>query len=92
MNELKIILLSAKNETIEQKFTENYLLSFENTINTILTEKYGDNIILGSYDYYKNDTKSKIEEIISNISNKWESIYDSLNNEIKENKSNINKW
>ena len=68
---------------------KGYLLLFENYINNLLSEKYDDNIIKGSYDYYKNDTRTKIENLLNIIGDKWESIFDSLNKEIKDNINDI---
>ena len=88
MNKLKNILFSVKEEAIEKKYTDNYLLPLEESVNSILAD--GDEIIKGLYDYYKNDTRLKIEEILSNISNKWESIFDLLNKEIEKNQNKLN--
>lgn len=61
------IFSSQKKYTLEQKITEGYLLPFENYINNLLSEKYDDNIIKVSYDYYKNDTRTKIENLLDII-------------------------
>ena len=90
MKELKNILFSIKTETLEQKLTENFLLPFENYINNLLSQKYDDNIIIGAYNFYKNDTKTKIESLLNSIADNWENIFDSLNKEIDENIDNIN--
>ena len=89
MNELKNILSSVKQETINKKITEGYFLPFEKYINNLLSEKYEDKIIESSYEYYKNDTKTKIESILKIIGDNWNNIYDKLNNEIKEKQNEL---
>ena len=89
MSNLRNIFSSVKELTIEQNITKDYLLSFENYINNLLSKKYNDDIIIGAYDYYKNDTKNKIEDLLNNIGDKWEKMLDSINNEIKNKKNNL---
>lgn len=90
MKNLTDILSSVKSLTIEQKITKDYLLPFDNFINDLLKKKYGDNLIISSYEFFKNDTKTKLQNLLENIGDKWDNIFDSTNEEIKDNINNIN--
>ena len=89
MQNLKLTLSSVKDITIEQEITKDLLKPFKNYINGVLKEKYEDNIIISSYEYYKNETKTKVENLLGNIGENWDKIFDSINKEIEDNINNI---
>ena len=62
-----------------------YLLPIQNAINSFLSQKYGEEMIKYSYNYYKNYIEGKIKNILNSIDNKWLESFKSLKIEINEN-------
>ena len=70
INDLKNILVSTEKDTINKNYTLDYLIPIQNQINTILSEKYGSELIKACYNHYQQLTESKVEKILKDISNK----------------------
>ena len=89
INMIKDSISEAKNEIISNNVTTEYLLQFQNIINVILSQKYGDEIIKSSYNYYKSNIETKIENIMDDINNKWNKSFNLLEEEINSNLPNF---
>ena len=84
MNMIKNSLLLIEEEVINKNILKGYLSPIENTIDSILSQKYGDEIVKTSYNYYKNILDEKVKELLNIIGNKWEGLFDSLEIEINK--------
>ena len=78
-----------KKDTINQKITKNYLTDFENWTNSILSEKYGNNILHASYEHYQKKIELRLGSILNNISSKWKESFNYLYSEVEQNKDNF---
>ena len=91
----KIILDFKKNITdvesqiLDQKITLDYLSPIINKTNSILNEKYLDNLIKGSYDYYKSLLDDRLENLLDLVSDKWINSFDKLKEAVEINKDNF---
>ena len=94
-NDLENNFITKKIETIESKMTLNYLEPMNSWLNNILEEKYEDNLIKASYDFYQNLIKERLkviyDESIINYNTTFEHLlekieqnYDSFTNSISE--------
>ena len=61
----------------------------QNIINTLLSEKYGEELIKNSYNYYQENIVRKIGPLLNSISDKWIETYDILIREINNNIDNF---
>ena len=73
-------------QIIEEKITFNYLSPIFDKTNSLLSEKFSDNLIKGSYNYYKSLLDNRLENLLNTFSNKWISSYDKLKEKINLNK------
>ena len=88
INGIKNILNNIEKEALNSIETD-YLIPIKNQINLILSQKYEEEIIKSSYNYYKKNLDQKIENILDDIDNKW---YDSFNILKKEINNNLNNF
>ena len=89
INELKKGLLNAEIKAINKQYTLNYLSPISNSVNRILIEKYGDELIKNAYNYYQNNIDDLLEPLLNSISNKWNDCFDILIQEINGNLDNF---
>ena len=82
-------LNSVKLDTLNRKMTEDILTPFENWVNSILSEKYGDEIIKSSYNYYQKIIEERLRKILNNTSLKWNECFDYLISEVEINQDNF---
>ena len=85
INELEYNFIANKKETIESKMTLNYLQPLKSWFNTILEEKFEDNLIKGSYDYYQNLIKERLNVIYNESLINYNTTFDHLIGEIEQN-------
>ena len=78
-----------KTESLNQNFTLNYLSSIKNSVKSILSEKYGDKIIRASYNYYQSLINERLQIILDNVTDKWDSAYNDLISDIDSNYDNF---
>ena len=83
INMIKNSLLTIENEIINQNITMGYFTPIKNVINSFLSQKYGEEIVKKSYNYYKNNIEGKLQNILNTVGNKWKEGFDSLESEIK---------
>ena len=89
LNIEKDSLLNIEKEVIDKNMTKDYLSPIESEINLILSQKYGEEIVKSTYNYYKNDIETKIEDILTDINSKWNDSFNILEKEINNNISNF---
>ena len=78
-----------KEDTLNRKITQNYLVPFNNWVDSILTQKFGNEIIRATYNYYQKIIEERLGKIINDASDKWDEIFDGLINEVEENYDEI---
>ena len=83
INELRNIISSTEKEIINKKKDFQYLTPIQNKINNILTKKYGDELIKGSYEYYQT-LNENIDILFYNVSDLWNDAFEELENNIKK--------
>jgi len=88
INNLKNILSNLENKIIEKNTIKDYLVKIEDKVNTILSDKFGDNLIKASYEYYQKLTEQRLNKIFENISNKWINMFSLLKEDINNNFNN----
>ena len=89
IKELKESLSNIEIETINKGFTSEYLTPVNNTINSLLSNKYGDEIIKSAYNYYQPNIKTRIEPLLDDISLQWNNFFDNLIIDIEKNLDNF---
>ena len=88
INNLKNNLSNIENKIIEKNAINNYLSKNEDNVNKILSNKFGDNIIKASYDFYQKLTDQRLNTIFEDISNKWINMFSLLKEDINNNFNN----
>ena len=84
-NNLQNNFLAIKKETIESKMIVNYLQPLKNWLNNILVEKYEDNLIKASYDFYQKLINERLKVIYDESLNKYNNTLGYLYKEIEQN-------
>lgn len=74
-----------KEDTLNRKITQDYLVPFDNWVDSILAQKFGNSIIRTTYNYYQKIIEERLGKIINDVSDKWDDIFDGLLNEVEEN-------
>ena len=87
INKLYTLFDSKKNELLSKNI--NYLSNFTNTVESILNNYLGFNLLTSSYNYYKNELHQKIPNELDDILLKWNGVYDKIDEDLN---SNINKF
>ena len=78
IKELKESLSNIEIETINKGITSDYLTPVNKSINSLLTNKYGEEIIKSAYNYYQPNIKTRIEPLLDDISSQWYNFFDNL--------------
>lgn len=68
---------------------ENYLDSINSEVKNFLNNKLSDNILIKSYEYYKNELNEKIPSNLKDILEKWEEVYDKVIEDVNSNFDNF---
>lgn len=89
INEFKQSLIDIETETINQNFTLDYLSPINDVINSLLSDKYGDQIINASYNYYQPNIEERIESLLDDISSQWFQFFDDIKTDINNNLSDF---
>ena len=89
INRLKENITSIEAKILEKNITHNYLYLIQDKIDLILNEKYSDNLIKGSYDYYKNILDKRLENLLNDISNNWNNSFENLRKNVEKNLGNF---
>ena len=89
INDLRNIILSTEKEIINRQRDSDYLFPLQNTINNILSKKYGDKLINGTYSYYQKNMDKNIQLLFNNISNEWTNSFNEFKNDVEININEI---
>ena len=89
MRNLELNISMIKQETLNENITKNYLKSINDWISTKLNEKFENEILISTYDYYKTNLEFKLQNIFVDISNKWENIFATLLQDMKNNNESL---
>ena len=89
INELKTIITSIEPNIINMNIVKDYLSSIKDKINSILNEKYSDNLIRGAYSYYKNLLDNRLQNTLNDVSNAWINSFDILGQRINSSLENF---
>jgi hypothetical protein len=90
INSLKQSLANLEKETINQKYTLDYLTPLQSYVSSILSDKYGNNIIECSYNYYQTLMSTRIKSLLDDVSDKWYQYYDNVYTDINNNLQKYN--
>ena len=76
------------NETKKEKFKEKiiYLENISDKVNSIINEKLGNNLLMASYNYFKNKINNTLQTELDNIIEDWKNAFDEVYNNIDSNK------
>ena len=91
INEIKKSLIDIETETINEKYTLNYLSPINDIVKPLLSNKYGNEIIKSSYNYYQPNIRGIIEPLLNNISFQWEQYLQGVYSDIENNLNNFKK-
>ena len=85
INELKNIITTIESNIKKMDLCNDYLSPIQEKLNSIISEKYSDNLIKGSYNYYKKIIDNNLENILNEVENKWINSFDILGERIDNN-------
>ena len=96
ISDFKKSLIDIESQVLEEDIIHDYLSSIQEKINSIISEKYSDNLIRASYDYYKEIIDSRLKNVLNETSNKWINSFNTLEQNINNNlntfKNSINEF
>jgi len=89
IDEFKKSLLDIETETINKEITLNYLSPVKEMVNSLLANKYGDEIVKSSYKYYQPNLRGLIEPLLNDISLQWKNYFQDIYSDIEKNLDNF---
>ena len=80
--------IEIENEAKKDIFKEKiiYLENISEKVNSIINEKLGNNLLIASYNYFKNKINNTLPTELDNIIEDWKNAYDEVYNNIDSNK------
>jgi hypothetical protein len=89
VNNLSKKLYEFEQQSITTTKSMVHLEEIKNLINNdILLKYFGDNIILESYEFFKEDSKQRINKVLEEVSIEWGNYFSDIYTEIKSNLNN----
>ena len=85
INELKNIIILVESNIKNMDLCKDYFSPIQEKLNSIISEKYSDNLIKGSYKYYKKIIDNNLEKILNEVENKWINSFDILGKRVYNN-------
>ena len=85
ISDFKKSLIDIESQVLSQDITHEYLFSIQEKINSIISEKYSDNLIIASYNYYKILLNSTLQNVLNEVSNRWINSFNILEQNINNN-------
>ena len=81
--------IKIEGETQKDFFKEKivYLDNISQKVKSIIEEKLGNNLLIASYNYFKNKITNKLPNELNNITEEWGNAYDEAYNNLESNKS-----
>ena len=89
LNSLKSNLINIENNLINKNVFLECSSSFQNELNSILKDNFGDKLINASYIYFQNIVENKTGNILNKVTNKWINVFDTLKEELQQNKNSF---
>ena len=89
INELKNIITTIESNIKKMDLCKDYFSPIQEKLNSIIAEKYSDNLIKGSYTYYKKIIDNNLENILNEVENKWNNSFEILSERIDNNFDNF---
>ena len=89
INELKNIITAVESNIKKMDLCKDYFSPIQEKMNSIISEKYSDNLIKSSYKYYKKIIENNLEKILNEIENEWINSFDILGKRVY---NNFNKF
>ena len=87
LSEFDMMIDSKKNDYIKEEIS--YLDNISKKIKSIIEEKLGNNLLIASYNYYKNKIQNTLPKELTNNLEQWATAYDQLYDSINTNKNNF---
>ena len=78
-----------KQDTLNKNITYNHLTALKEWVKLILNQKFEAVLLESTYNYYKQDLDSKLENMFSDIFNRWKSVYKTLVKDIRKNSEDL---
>ena len=85
INELNNIITTIESNIRKMDLCKDYLSPIQEKLNSIISEKYSDNLIKDSYKYYKKIIDNNLENILNEVENKWINSFDILGERVDNN-------
>ena len=82
-------LSDIETEAINKEYTLNYLSPLQNLVISLLSNKYGEELIKSSYNNYQSNIKGIIDPLLNNISFQWNQYFQDLYINIENNLDNF---
>jgi len=80
LTDLDSNIKSQKDNSIDTK--TKYLENIEKKFKAIIQEKLGNNLLIASYNYFKNEITNKLPIELNGIKTQWENLYDKIYDDI----------
>ena len=84
LSDLDAQIKAKKDESFDSK--TKYLNNIQQKFKTIIDEKLGKNLLISSYNYFKNKLTNSLPNELNNIKTQWENTYDKIYDDINTNK------
>ena len=78
--------IKQKTDKIIKEDGSNYMNNIIQDVNNIIEEKFGNNLLNASYNYYEKEITNILPNVLNNILEEWKIIYDDLYKNITDNK------
>jgi len=78
-----------KQDILNKNITYNHLIALKEWAKLILNQKFEAVLLESTYNYYKQDIDSKLENMFSDIFNRWKSVYKTLVRYISKNSEDL---
>jgi hypothetical protein len=85
INELKNIITEVEQNIKKMDLCKDYLSPIQDKINSIVSQKYSDNLMRAAYTYYKKIIDNNLENILNEIENEWNNSFNILDERINNN-------
>ena len=89
-------LLNLERDALKNNDINQNLENIKNKVEKILNDYYGEKIIIGAYNYFKEITNERITNILEDLGNKWVFLFSDLKTEVSNNldkyKNSINEF
>ena len=82
---LKKDLLDSESNALKNNDVNQKLENINNEVEKILNDYYGEKLIIGAYNYFKQITNERITNVLEDLGNKWVVLFSDLKTEVTNN-------